>query len=159
MRDHADLAGSVYIAGPLFSLAERSYIDRLAAELGRRLPGAAFVLPHRYAASVAGEPDFLERVFRWCMSTARASDAMVAILDGADADSGTCIEMGVVYGKVPIVGLRTDFRALEDRGVNVMVSRLCDEMVLIPDTSATIEEVADRVADALARVRPRHQQP
>ena len=39
-------------------------------------------------------------------------DAVVAILDGADVDSGTCIEMGYAKAKGKlVVGVRTDFRA------------------------------------------------
>ena len=48
-------------------------------------------------------------------------DAVVAILDGPDSDSGTCVEIGYAraLGK-PIIGIRTDFRDGEVHGINVM---------------------------------------
>lgn len=144
--------GSVYIAGPLFSLAERTFIEDLAGALSARMPEASLILPHRYAATVVGLPDFADRVFEWCLRSAAAADVMVVILDGADADSGTCIEMGSVYPRVPIVGIRTDFRALEDRGLNLMVSKLCTELIWLPDQSVTVEALAERVSEALARI-------
>lgn len=155
MSKSSEYPRTLYIAGPLFSLAERGYIESLAAELGKLLPGCRFKLPHLYAASIADRPDFNERVFAWCLAEARTSDAVVAILDGADADSGTCVEMGAVYGSVPIVGVRTDFRASEDRGLNLMVSKVCTELILLPATGVTVQQVAARIAEAVGRLRPR----
>jgi nucleoside 2-deoxyribosyltransferase len=40
------------------------------------------------------------------------------------------VEIGYAYAlKKPIVGVRTDFRASEDRGVNLMVSHACSRLV------------------------------
>ena len=45
----------------------------------------------------------------------RASDAMLALLDGTEVDSGTAAELGFAYAiGLPIVGLRTDFRIAID---------------------------------------------
>ena len=48
---------------------------------------------------------------------------VLAVLDGADADSGTCWECGYSYAKgKPVIGLRTDFRNSGDtRGFNAMI--------------------------------------
>jgi hypothetical protein len=42
------------------------------------------------------------------------ADALVAIMDGSDPDSGTAWECGYAYGKKPVVVVRTDFRGAGD---------------------------------------------
>ena len=79
------------------------------------------------------------------------SDAVVAFLDGADSDSGTCIEIGYAKAKGKlIIGVRTDFRAGEDRGLNLMVSNICTHLIIRPCTSVGLEELAEEVASVLA---------
>jgi hypothetical protein len=48
---------------------------------------------------------------------------VVAILDGADADSGTCWECGYATAKgIPVIAVRTDFRNSGDiKGFNAML--------------------------------------
>ena len=63
-----------------------------------------------------------ECIFRKCVEGVDTSDLVVAILDGVDVDSGTAWEIGYAYAKgKPVIGLRTDFRALSDGVVNLMV--------------------------------------
>jgi nucleoside 2-deoxyribosyltransferase len=53
------------------------------------------------------------------------ADIIVAIIDGADADSGTAWEMGYAYahGK-PVIALRTDFRRSGNyEKVNLMLEK------------------------------------
>lgn len=51
----------------------------------------------------------------------RASDGMVAVLDGVDIDSGTAAEIGYAYGLGKrIYGLRTDFRLTGENEVSVV---------------------------------------
>ena len=75
---------------------------------------------------------------------------MIAVLDGPDADSGTSLEIGYAYatGK-PIIGIRTDFRGSEDRGLNLMLSNACDELILATEDS--VATVAARVAEFIER--------
>jgi nucleoside 2-deoxyribosyltransferase len=41
------------------------------------------------------------------------AEALVAVMDGPDPDSGTCWEVGYAHGtKKPIVLVRTDFRSM-----------------------------------------------
>jgi nucleoside 2-deoxyribosyltransferase len=61
------------------------------------------------------------------------ADVVVANMDGADPDSGTCWECGYAYRKKPIVIFRTDFRVgYENRiGSNVEATRIdCDGLDL-----------------------------
>jgi len=55
----------------------------------------------------------------------RSVDALVAVLDGVDVDSGTAGEMGFAYGLgKPVFGLRTDFRVTGDNeaaGINLQL--------------------------------------
>ncbi len=58
---------------------------------------------------------------------------VVALLDGQDVDSGTCIELGYAYAKgKKIFGLLTDFRAYhtadpEPHRPNLMVWGVCEQ--------------------------------
>lgn len=63
-----------------------------------------------------------EYIFRRCVEGVDGSDLIVAVLDGGDVDSGTAWEIGYAYAKgKPIIGLRTDFRALSNGIVNLMI--------------------------------------
>ena len=77
-------------------------------------------------------------------------DAVIAILDGPDVDAGTCVEIGYAYAnKKPIIGVRTDFRASEDKGVNLMVSKACSELIWLQDNSVGLEYVLDELVRAV----------
>jgi len=100
----------IYIAGPLFSVAEREFNKRLAEALKAGVDHSIISLPQKFASTISGQPGFLERVFEYSLESIRKSDAVVAILDGPDVDAGTCVEIGYAYAnKKPIIGIRTDF--------------------------------------------------
>jgi nucleoside 2-deoxyribosyltransferase len=82
-------------------------------------------------------------------------DIVLSVLDGPDADSGTCVELGYARAKGKrIVGVRTDFRGSEDRGLNVMVSYICDD--LVAGSYHTTQGLADAVAPYVDSVRMRN---
>lgn len=59
------------------------------------------------------------------------SDILIAILDGADSDSGTCFECGYARAKgKKIIGVRTDLRAGEDGGLNAMLRYGVHDLVI-----------------------------
>ena len=141
----------IYLAGPLFSLAQRRFNEEFAKALEQSLIPSMVILPQEHAAKLDEAAGFAERMYRFALDAINHSDVVVAILDGSDADSGTCIELGYAKAKGKlIVGVRTDFRTGEDRGLNLMVSNICSHLVVRPSTSFTLEEVADEVANALA---------
>lgn len=143
----------LYLAGPLFSTAERNFNVDLVKILRKKFPSIKFLVPQEQSKQFEGQPDFLEKVFHNCISSVYESNALLCILDGSDVDSGTSIEMGYAYAlKKPIIGVRTDFRRSEDRGVNLMVSRVCTEMISIPSYEANIDEIAKRIVPVLNRV-------
>ena len=77
----------------------------------------------------------------------KSADVVVAVLDGPDTDSGVAFEMGYAYALgVPVVGVRTDFRQSQERGVNLMCSRPCAQFVCRMSFNESIEELAAHVA-------------
>ena len=120
----------VYLAGPLFSLAERAFNEELALKLEQQCPSLEVILPQRHAAEICREPNFCYHMFAFSIDAIENADAVVALLDGADADSGTCIEIGYAIGKGKrVIGVRTDFRVAEDRGLNLMVANICSDLL------------------------------
>lgn len=138
----------IYIAGPLFTLAEQLFNESFTGRLRNSLPEAEIILPQERAKVLLGKPNALRLIFDDCIEMVRKCDVVVAVLDGPDADSGTCVELGYAFAeKKPIVGIRTDFRASEDRGLNLMVSHVCT--TLIYEESGEIEPVVTKVCSAL----------
>ncbi|MDD4249377.1 MAG: nucleoside 2-deoxyribosyltransferase [Methanosarcina sp.] len=112
----------IYLAGPLFTHAELEYNRKLKDMLLNN--GFSVFLPQEDAEDAAQERErqSQECIFRKCVEGVDTSDLVVAILDGVDVDSGTAWEIGYAYAKgKPVIGLRTDFRALSDGVVNLMI--------------------------------------
>ena len=91
-------------------------------------------------------------MYGFAVNAINHSDAVVAVLDGVDTDSGTCIEMGYAKGQGKLViGVRTDFRAGEDGGLNLMVSGICSALIVRNRVAMTLDELGEEVADVFAR--------
>jgi nucleoside 2-deoxyribosyltransferase len=75
-------------------------------------------------------------LFRANVAAIDASSAVVAILDQADPDSGTCWECGYAFARgKPVIGVRTDIRAGGDDPslpVNLMLSQSCTHAIVLP---------------------------
>ncbi len=113
----------LYLAGPLFSAAERRFNEELAG----RLEAAGFdvFLPQRDGVEGDRPPhDAMPRAERRRAMFARdvaeilACDVFLVVLDGRVPDEGACFELGLAYGRrrlAPpgprLIGLRTDARA------------------------------------------------
>ncbi|HVL61420.1 MAG TPA: nucleoside 2-deoxyribosyltransferase [Microbacterium sp.] len=135
----------VYFAGPLFTGPERNWNADLTVAL--RAAGHQVFLPQEkgleqdaaaiFAADVAG--------IDW-------ADAVVAIMDGPDPDSGTAWEVGYAFRKKPIILVRTDFRMQSGRlgDYNPMLTEAATIRLDLPESSAT--DVADAVIAALGRL-------
>jgi Nucleoside 2-deoxyribosyltransferase len=103
----------LYFAGPLFTTPERTWNAEVVAAL--RAAGHEIFLPQEKepGKDAAG-------IFATDVGGIDLADGLVAIMDGADPDSGTCWEVGYAYGsKKPIVLVRTDFRDLAGQGRTV----------------------------------------
>jgi nucleoside 2-deoxyribosyltransferase len=110
----------VYLAGPLFTAAERAFNAALAGALARRR--VAVFLPQRdvLAARGAGRT---RRLHAGCRRGLEAADLVVAVCDGAQVDDGTAWEIGYAVARgTPVWALRTDPRALaRDEALNLMI--------------------------------------
>jgi nucleoside 2-deoxyribosyltransferase len=122
----------IYLAGPLFTQAEIGFNQRLADRL--RTAGYSVYLPQQECSGIT---DPIE-LFEICIWGLDGASMVLVILDGADADSGSCFEVGYAFAKgLPIVGLRTDFRGSgEHMGVNLMLTQSCVHLLLTTSTSS-----------------------
>jgi len=114
----------VYLAAPLFSEAERSYNARIAEQLKKNL--FEVFLPQDAGDDSAGrEKNVQDRLFSANTNALEEADIVVAIIDGADADSGTAWEMGYAFARgKPVIALRTDFRRVgASETVNLMLEQ------------------------------------
>ena len=123
----------IYLAGPLFTSAERTWNEWLAGALRKR--GFEIILPQAEASRhiSPGGIDFAG-IFATCLEGVMSANVVVAIFDGVDVDSGTAFECGYAYSKgIPIIGVRTDLRSGgEEDGLNAMLRRCCQEFVFVP---------------------------
>jgi nucleoside 2-deoxyribosyltransferase len=122
----------IYFAGPLFTPAERRFIDECAVQL-REARFDVFV-PHEHELALDGTVT-AERIFAKDRAALIEADAVLAILDGPVIDDGTACEVGIFYGlmqsdatKRGIVGMTHDIRVLRDsnrenesKGLNLFV--------------------------------------
>ena len=112
---------NIYFAAPLFTMAEREFNKKLANAIEEKDKEINIFLPQEH--SVFDEyGEFLSKeTFDSDLKAIDDCDLVLAILDGSDADSGTCYECGYAYNRKKILGIRTDFRSGEEDGLNVML--------------------------------------
>jgi nucleoside 2-deoxyribosyltransferase len=140
----------LYLAGPLFTLAEQSF----NAELARFLEGEGFEvwLPQEH------EPrsNTASGIFHMDVEALDRADMVVACMDGPDPDSGTAWECGYAYAKgKPIVCYRTDFRVSGDtKGApyNLMLSESATTRFEVPFRTKSAEfhqRVLEHIREAM----------
>jgi nucleoside 2-deoxyribosyltransferase len=139
----------IYLAGPLFTQAERRWNRELASTLIKLKPDLEIILPQDIEVeSGDNNPDFAA-IFKRNVESIENSDAIVAILDGSDPDSGTAWECGYAYAKgKPVIGVRTDFRASEDENLNAMLSQSSD-IVFQESLNEDIVELSRKIIERL----------
>ncbi len=155
----------LYLASPLgFSEAGRAFHDGVLVPLLRGL-GHEVLDPWRLTdtakiEAVAAMPYGVEKRDAWRRLNAEIgrnnkdaidhADAVLAVLDGVDVDSGTAAEIGYACARgKPILGYRGDFRlAAENEGgrVNLQVE------FFIRDSGGDIVPRIDDLAEALTRI-------
>lgn len=143
---------TVYFAAALFSQAERAWNAALAARLEARMPGLTVILPQSFEheGTVSNE-----EIFRMCLAGLERADMVVAILDGQEADSGTCLEVGYARGRgKPVIGVRTDFRQNQDAGLNVMLRHGCTSIVTFYSFNESVDQLAGEIVKRV-RAAPR----
>lgn len=126
----------IYLAGPLFTRGEIAFNQQLTD--GLRAEGYRVYLPQQECSGVTEA----NRLYEICILGLEDAAAVLVILDGADADSGSCFEVGYAYAQgIPVVGLRTDFRGSgEHMGVNLMLTHSCTHLLLTSHTPLQLGE-------------------
>ncbi len=110
----------IYVAGSLFSEAERTWLDGLAARL--RAEGFDCFVPHEQFDELRELTP--AEVYRVDAAGVRGANVLLAWLDGPVVDDGTACEIGMFAQLVAggdsqhrgIVGLVTDLRLQRRRG-------------------------------------------
>jgi len=136
---------TIYFAAPLFTAAERAWNAAVVADLRAALPAVEILVPQEFcavfdAAKHAGSSTDFAAVFAACRDNLVRATVVVAVLDGADCDSGTAWEVGHAYARgVPVIGWRSDWRPAEDGAANCMLSRSC--RAIVADGAAVVTAV------------------
>lgn len=148
----------LYFAGPLFTQPERDWNARMARTLTEA--GHDVFLPQTEVKAITSLD--ADTIFAVDVDGVRRADAVVAVMDGADPDSGTSFECGLAFALgLPIVVVRTDFRAGGDAlpgqklaTINLMLSQPAAAIVAHPDPGARFEDIAAELIAALAKLPP-----
>jgi nucleoside 2-deoxyribosyltransferase len=121
----------LYIAAPLFSVAERQFNAHLRQMIDpffqTYLPQEDGILLAETCAATRDSDtcdSVAESIFRADLAAIRQADVLLAVLDGRTVDEGTAFEIGFAYALgTPCYGLQTDPRRLLPQGNNPMISR------------------------------------
>jgi nucleoside 2-deoxyribosyltransferase len=132
---------NIYLAGPLFSIAQKRFNKKLKKHLLKIDPTLEINLPQDYV------DDDMYKIYLNCINSILDADVIIAILDGSDADSGTAMEVGYARGNNKnIIGVRTDVRQLEQNGTNLMLYNACDKYIV---STVDVQVVAKKIYAAI----------
>lgn len=109
---------NIYLAGPLFGIADRSHNFHLAKHL--ETIGYQVILPQVRALNFSrGDLFDLPAVVEDCVQLCKdPQNICVANIDGPDADSGTAFECGVALASTGrAIVCRTDFRTYPEKEI------------------------------------------
>ena len=107
----------IYIAGPLFNIHEKKYLEEIANVLESN--GYDCFLPHRDQTGI--DPEELKNnemsqstkniIFQTDIKALQESDLIVALVTGQDIDSGTASEIGYMYANnKPVIAITAEER-------------------------------------------------
>jgi nucleoside 2-deoxyribosyltransferase len=148
----------IYLSAPLFTQVERRWNRMLAGALEEHIEGAEVILPQdfKFSDSFNRAEDF-PQLFDACLETLEEADLVVGVLDGPDVDSGTSFEIGYAYALgIPVIGIRTDYRQSQDRGLNLMLAQCCDELLramsFSEDLEQLVKDLTGKIVAALKKI-------
>lgn len=142
----------IYLAGPLFTAAERAFNHRLRDSLVQR--GYEVWLPQEHEPRTRAARD----IFLTDVEGLDSSDVVVANMDGPDPDSGTCWECGYAYKKKPIIVYRTDSRKPGDTktsSYNLMLTESADEVIDLSEDFDDEAKIVQALDNALGKIAGR----
>lgn len=134
----------IYLAGPLFTLAERAFNADLAAQLRKR--EHEVFLPQEHPTSSG------EEAFSYDVAGLDKCEVIVACMDGPDPDSGTCWEVGYGFAKGKhLVLYRTDFRGADDLTApyNLMLYVSANSVIAYDMPKGTVQLLANEISKRL----------
>jgi nucleoside 2-deoxyribosyltransferase len=158
MFDRSEEYMKIYLAGPLFSTAERNFNNELTSML--RDKGYEVWLPQEFEQMTMTP----KQIFVKDVEGIDWADVVVANMDGSDPDSGTCWECGYAYRKKPVILFRSDYRASHRVGAasakepeegapyNLMLTESATRRLDLP--MAAVASVADSIDQALQNLGP-----
>lgn len=129
---------TMYMAGPLFSEAERAWLYKLKSELltqflGRIGADINIIFPYELIAKEELDSIDPDEIYYRCKKGLEKSDIVIAVLDGSQVDDGTAWEIGYFNAirseQSAIYGIRTDSRKAGElyfSTVNAMIEGSCD---------------------------------
>ena len=140
----------IYLAAPLFTTPEQEFNIQLATRL--RAVGHEVYLPQENPPSEwTGKA-----IFRNDLAGLDWADGVVAVMDGADPNSGTCWECGYAFArKKPVVLFRSDFRRSGDASdipYNAMLVGGADAHIELH--LGTVDDAAGAIDAELVRLTP-----
>tara|TARA_Y100000389_G_scaffold84646_1_gene81347 strand:- start:3280 stop:3705 length:426 start_codon:yes stop_codon:yes gene_type:complete len=120
----------IYIAGPLFNVHEKKYLE----EIAEALEGSGYdcFLPHRDQTGI--DPEELKDndmsqstkdiIFQTDVNALTDSDLIVALVTGQDIDSGTASEIGFMYANnKPVIAITAEERRYRNLFTEGMFSK------------------------------------
>jgi nucleoside 2-deoxyribosyltransferase len=139
----------IYFAAPLFTQAERFWNIKLAETIMRMNNDFIMILPQKECNQTMLDPDInFQNIFNICIEGIDKCEIVLAILEGADSESGTCFECGYGFAKNKrLIGVRTDRRKGEDQGLNAMLSQSC-ELIRFDGTKDSEDDI-ERLAEII----------
>jgi nucleoside 2-deoxyribosyltransferase len=150
----------IYLAAPVFSQMERQYNRRLAEKLQSLLPKCQVILPQdfrvREGAASFNDRRHLAGVYQRCIEELTGADVVLALLDGADADSGVAFETGYARGLgKPVLGVRTDYRQSQVKGLNLMLAAGASDILCHFSFNERLDDLAELIVARLERLTAR----
>ena len=141
----------IYLAGPLFTEADRDFLESCAQTLESR--GIECFVPHRIQFDSL-DPD---TVYAQDGTGVRGANAVVAWLDGPVIDDGTACEIGIFAELcrreperyVGIVGLATDWRTMRRKEAGAIADGLNLFVVGAIRAHGEVAYSLDRVVEVL----------
>ncbi len=137
----------LYMAGPLFTTAERDFNTALCCELREHHHQVWLPQESEQTPPVTAQGIFLKDVrgVDW-------ADIILACMDGPDPDSGTCWECGAAFRRKPVIAYRTDIRDVDDGfpPFNLMITQ--SAFVVLNAKWKTVPEIAALIQAAILTI-------
>ena len=129
----------IYIAGPLFNIHEKKYLEEIANVL--ESDGYDCFLPHRDQTGIDREElknnemsqSTKNIIFQTDIKALQESDLIVALVTGQDIDSGTASEIGYMYANnKPVIAITAEerrYRNLFTEGMFTKITHNVDQVL------------------------------